>query len=127
MNSLTDGGGRFVAELTGEFTYPRRSRVQIVRARVEEDWQLKTVHPYRDAAFRATGRDVAAPRVLFQLRVGAEPGVNRRRHQRLAQITVEENVVEHIATWGMTLWDAGQGHPSGWPLRRPGPGPGSPP
>ena len=34
-----------------------------------------------------------------------------------AQITVEENVVEHIATWGMTLWDAGEGRPSGFFLR----------
>jgi hypothetical protein len=34
-----------------------------------------------------------------------------------AQITVEENVVEHIATWGLTLWDAGYGRPSGFFLR----------
>jgi hypothetical protein len=31
-----------------------------------------------------------------------------------AQITVEENVVEHVATWGLTLWDAGKGKPSGF-------------
>jgi hypothetical protein len=30
-----------------------------------------------------------------------------------AQVTVEENIIEHIATWGMTLWDAGKGRPSG--------------
>jgi len=30
-----------------------------------------------------------------------------------AQATVEENIVEHVATWGMTLWDAGVGRPSG--------------
>ena len=30
-----------------------------------------------------------------------------------AQVTVEENVVEHMATWGMTLWDLGSGRPSG--------------
>ena len=29
-----------------------------------------------------------------------------------AQATVEENVVERIATWGLSLWDAGRGHPS---------------
>ena len=29
-----------------------------------------------------------------------------------AQVTVEENVVEHIATWGMSLWDAGHGRAS---------------
>jgi hypothetical protein len=26
---------------------------------------------------------------------------------------VEENVVEEVATWGLTLWDAGRGKPSG--------------
>jgi hypothetical protein len=30
-----------------------------------------------------------------------------------AQVTVEENIVEHVATWGYTLWDAGTGRPSG--------------
>jgi len=30
-----------------------------------------------------------------------------------AQVTVEDNVVEQVATWGLTLWDAGRGHPSG--------------
>jgi hypothetical protein len=30
-----------------------------------------------------------------------------------AQLTARENVVEHIATWGLTLWDAGYGRPSG--------------
>lgn len=34
-----------------------------------------------------------------------------------AEITVEDNVVEHIATWGLTLWDAGKGRPSGSFLR----------
>lgn len=34
-----------------------------------------------------------------------------------AQITVEENVVEHIATWGLSLWDAGSGRPAGFFLR----------
>jgi hypothetical protein len=29
-----------------------------------------------------------------------------------AAITVEGNVVEHIATWGVTVWDAGTGRPS---------------
>ena len=31
-----------------------------------------------------------------------------------AQVVVEENVVEHVATWGLTLWDAGRGRPSGF-------------
>ena len=30
-----------------------------------------------------------------------------------AQVTVEDNVVEQVATWGLTLWDAGVGRPSG--------------
>jgi len=30
-----------------------------------------------------------------------------------AQVTVEDNVVEQVATWGLTLWDAGRGRPSG--------------
>ena len=30
-----------------------------------------------------------------------------------AQVTAEDNIVEHIATWGLTLWDAGHGRPSG--------------
>jgi parallel beta helix pectate lyase-like protein len=30
-----------------------------------------------------------------------------------AQVTVEDNVVEQVATWGLTLWDAGRGHPCG--------------
>lgn len=30
-----------------------------------------------------------------------------------AQVVVEDNVVEHMATWGLTLWDAGRGRPSG--------------
>lgn len=30
-----------------------------------------------------------------------------------AQVTAESNVVEHVATWGMTLWDEGIGRPSG--------------
>jgi hypothetical protein len=30
-----------------------------------------------------------------------------------AHVVAEENVVEEIATWGMTLWDAGQGRPHG--------------
>ncbi len=30
-----------------------------------------------------------------------------------AQLTARDNVVEHIATWGLTLWDAGYGRPSG--------------
>jgi hypothetical protein len=30
-----------------------------------------------------------------------------------AQVTVEDNVVEQVATWGLTLWDAGHGHPCG--------------
>ncbi|NNF07611.1 MAG: right-handed parallel beta-helix repeat-containing protein, partial [Candidatus Eisenbacteria bacterium] len=30
-----------------------------------------------------------------------------------AQATIEENVIEHMATWGLTLWDAGEGLPSG--------------
>jgi len=30
-----------------------------------------------------------------------------------AQATVEENVVEHVATWGISLWDAGSGRPTG--------------
>lgn len=34
-----------------------------------------------------------------------------------AQITVEENVVEHVATWGLSLWDAGKGRPAGFFLR----------
>lgn len=29
-----------------------------------------------------------------------------------ARATVEENIVEDVATWGLTLWDAGTGHPS---------------
>ena len=29
-----------------------------------------------------------------------------------AQATVEDNVVERIATWGLSLWDAGKGRPS---------------
>lgn len=29
-----------------------------------------------------------------------------------AQAVVEENVVEDVATWGLTLWDAGTGHPT---------------
>ena len=29
-----------------------------------------------------------------------------------ARATVEENVVEQIATWGLSLWDAGRGRPS---------------
>jgi Right handed beta helix region len=31
-----------------------------------------------------------------------------------AQVTVEENVVENVATWGLTLWDAGKGKPAGF-------------
>jgi hypothetical protein len=31
-----------------------------------------------------------------------------------AQVTAEENVIEHIATWGVSLWDAGHGRPSGF-------------
>lgn len=31
-----------------------------------------------------------------------------------ARATVEENVVESVATWGLSLWDAGQGHPRGF-------------
>jgi hypothetical protein len=31
-----------------------------------------------------------------------------------AQITVEQNVVEDVATWGLTLWDAGKGKPAGF-------------
>jgi hypothetical protein len=34
-----------------------------------------------------------------------------------AQITVEENVVEHMAAWGLSLWDAGRGRPAGFFLR----------
>jgi hypothetical protein len=34
-----------------------------------------------------------------------------------AQATIEENVVEHIATWGMSMWDAGSGKPSAFFLR----------
>lgn len=34
-----------------------------------------------------------------------------------AQVLVEENVVEHIATWGLTLWDADTGKPAGFFLR----------
>jgi len=34
-----------------------------------------------------------------------------------AQATVEENIVEHVATWGMSLWDADQGKPAGYFLR----------
>ena len=34
-----------------------------------------------------------------------------------AQITVEENVVEHMAAWGFSLWDAGYGRPAGFFLR----------
>jgi hypothetical protein len=34
-----------------------------------------------------------------------------------AQITVEENIIEHMATWGLTLWDAGRGRPAGFFLR----------
>lgn len=30
-----------------------------------------------------------------------------------AQVTVEDNIVEHVATWGINLWDAGVGRPSG--------------
>lgn len=30
-----------------------------------------------------------------------------------AQLTARENVVEHVATWGLTLWDAGYGRPAG--------------
>jgi parallel beta-helix repeat protein len=30
-----------------------------------------------------------------------------------AQMTAEGNVVEHVATWGMTLWDADRGKPVG--------------
>ncbi len=30
-----------------------------------------------------------------------------------AQVTAQENLVEHVATWGVTLWDAGKGRPSG--------------
>ncbi len=30
-----------------------------------------------------------------------------------AQATVEENIVEDILTWGISLWDAGKGRPSG--------------
>ena len=30
-----------------------------------------------------------------------------------AQVTAEDNVVEQVATWGLTLWDAGKGRPSG--------------
>jgi len=31
-----------------------------------------------------------------------------------ARATVEENIVERIATWGLSLWDAGSGRPQGW-------------
>jgi len=31
-----------------------------------------------------------------------------------ARATVEENVVESVATWGLSLWDAGQGRPRGF-------------
>ena len=34
-----------------------------------------------------------------------------------AQVTVEDNVIEQVATWGLTLWDAGKGRPSGTFLR----------
>jgi len=30
-----------------------------------------------------------------------------------AQATVEENIIENVATWGLTLWDAGVGRPTG--------------
>lgn len=30
-----------------------------------------------------------------------------------AKATVEWNVVEHVAAWGLSLWDAGAGHPHG--------------
>lgn len=31
-----------------------------------------------------------------------------------ARATVEENIVERVATWGLSLWDAGQGRPQGF-------------
>jgi hypothetical protein len=31
-----------------------------------------------------------------------------------ARATVEENIVEHVATWGLSLWDADQGRPQGF-------------
>lgn len=31
-----------------------------------------------------------------------------------AQATIEENVIENVATWGLALWDAGSGRPGGF-------------
>jgi parallel beta-helix repeat protein len=34
-----------------------------------------------------------------------------------AQAHIQENVVEHVATWGMSMWDAGGGKPAAYFLR----------
>lgn len=109
------------------------SRIRIVSNRITRNsWD--GIALYRDAEAEIVGNEIDGVDLALGRSAGGGRGVgigltwnsraqvrgNRVTHYWKgigifvdAQATVEENVVEEIATWGLSLWDAGRGRPHG--------------
>jgi hypothetical protein len=111
-----------------------RSRTSVRACRIERNsWD--GIALYRDAEAEITGNvidgiDCATGRthgggrgvgigLTWNARAGIRGNLVTRYWKGIglfvdARAVVEENVVERIATWGLSLWDAGQGSPQGY-------------
>lgn len=110
------------------------SRLRIHRNRViRHSWD--GIALYRDARAEITGNVIDGVDLALGRRAGGGRGVGigltgsaqatvrgnlvRRYWKGIgvfvdARATVEQNIVEQVATWGLSLWDAGQGRPQGF-------------